>query len=77
MAGSYCHAVTGDGRLRNWRTIAVATETQGDAFETIEEFYGMVWFLADGSAERVEEARRNYRRGLQLSPGVQTEEEYP
>lgn len=69
MAGSYNHAVTDDGRLRNWRTMTIATETQGDAYETIEEFYGMVWYLAGGDAERVEEARQRYKQGLDMSPG--------
>lgn len=75
MAGSYNHAVTDDGRLRNWRTMGIATETQGDAYETIEEFYGMVWLLADGDAERVEYARQNYQLGLAMSPGRQGEHE--
>lgn len=73
MAGSYKHAVTDDGRLRNWRTMTIATETQGDAYETIEEMYGMIWFLAGGDPSRVEQARQNYKRGIQLSPGRMAE----
>lgn len=73
MAGSYNHAVTDDGRLRNWKTMTIATETQGDAYETIEEFYGMVWFLAQGDAGRVEEARRRYQEGIDMSPGREPE----
>lgn len=75
MAGSYNHAVDDQGRLRNWRTMTIATETQGDAYETIEEFYGMVWFLADGDADRVEEARRRYQEGLAMSPGREGRED--
>jgi len=75
MAGSYSHATTDSGQLRNWLTMGIATETQGDAWETIEEFYGMVWFLADGDAERVEEARQRYRDGIELSPGYQDPDE--
>lgn len=71
MAGSYAHAVTDDGRLRNPRTMSIATETQGDAYETIEEMYGMIWFLADGDPDLVEHARSNYVAGLALSPGRQ------
>jgi hypothetical protein len=79
MAGSYRHATTRDGKLRNWRTMSIATETGGDAWETIEEFYGMVWWLANqlelgadaSAAEWVESARTFYREGLQYSPGVQ------
>ena len=77
MAGSYNHAVTDAGLLRNWRTMTIATETQGDAYETIEEMYGMIWFLADGDVARVEEARRSYKTGLDLSPGHQPENERP
>lgn len=69
MAGSYNHAVDDGGRLRNGENMTIATETQGDAYETIEEFYGMVWFLANGDPARVEEARQNYEQGIELSPG--------
>jgi hypothetical protein len=72
MAGSYLHAVDDDGKLLNWKNMAmVATETGGDAYETIQEMYGMIWFLADGEAEMVESARRNYQLGLEMSPGAQ------
>jgi hypothetical protein len=74
MAGSYKHAVTGEGQLRNWRNMTIATETQGDAYETIEEMYGMIWYLAVGVADRVEEARQNYEQGIALSPGRQAED---
>jgi hypothetical protein len=70
MAGSYRHAVDDQGRLRSPRDMTIATETQGDAYETIEEFYGMVWWLADGDPSLVEEARQNYEGGLRVSPGV-------
>lgn len=73
MAGSYKHAVTNKGKLRNWKTMTIATETHCDAYETIEEMYGMIWFLANGDADCVEEARLSYKRGLSLSPGVQAE----
>jgi len=68
MAGSYRHAVDDDGRLRSPEDMSIATETQGDAFETIEEMYGMIWLLADGDPARVENARQNYRAGIALSP---------
>ena len=75
MAGSYKHAVNDEtGQLRNWRNMAaIATETQGDAYETIEEFCGMVWFLANGDPQRVEEARQKYKEGLLMSPGKEPE----
>lgn len=75
MAGSYAHAVTDDGRLRSPRTMPIATETQGDAYETIEEMYGMIWFLADGDPDLVERARSNYVAGIALSPGRQDDGE--
>ncbi len=74
MAGSYNHAVNDDGQLRNVRNMGIATETQGDAYETIEEMYGMIWWLASGNADRVEAARQNYRSGVeQFSPGREDE----
>lgn len=75
MAGSYLHATTDQGLLRNWRTMTIATETQGDAYETIEEMYGMIWFLAKGDAESVERARKRYVEGIDMSPGRQDETE--
>lgn len=93
MSGSYSHATTDEGKLRHETTMGGAIETPGDAYETIEEMYGMIWFLAnrvmrelemahgedEGSfgdgADAVEEAQQNYRKGLALSPGVETEEE--
>jgi len=69
MAGSYKHAVNDDGRLRNGRYMLIATETHGDAYETIEEFYGMVWYLAGGDPLRVEDARQHWAEGIELSPG--------
>jgi hypothetical protein len=71
MAGSYNHAVDDQGRLRNPENMTIATETQGDAYETIEEFYGMVWYLANGDPAVVEQARANYREGIEMSPGIE------
>lgn len=71
MAGSYNHAVDDAGRLRDPETMTVATETQGDAYETIEEMFGMIWYLAGGDPARVEEARQNYQAGIAASPGRQ------
>ncbi len=72
MAGSYRHAVDGEGRLRNYKTMAQsATENKGDAYETIEEMFGMIWYLSGGNVPMVEEARQNYQRGIAQSPGVE------
>ena len=77
MAGSYIHATDYRARLRNPETMSIATETQGDAYETIEELFGMVWYLADGNPHRVEEARQRYLDGIALSPGKQPSDTRP
>lgn len=51
--------------------MGIATETQGDAYETIEEMYGMIWFLAEGDLAKVEQARVQWKAGIDLSPGRQ------
>jgi hypothetical protein len=71
MAGSYSHATTDDHKLRNFLNMGIATETHGDAYETIEEMYGMIWFLAKGNKKKVEKARKKYRKGIEMSPGYQ------
>lgn len=71
MAGSYRHATTPKGKLRNPKTMIYATENVGDAYETIEEMYGMIWYLAHGEAALVEGARKNYKVGIEWSPGRQ------
>lgn len=67
MAGSYNHIVDENGALRGITLL----ENWGDMHETIEECYGMIWYLSGGNAAKVEEARRNYKRGLELAPQKQ------
>lgn len=77
MAGSYKHATTRSGNLRDAESFAQRIENPGDAYEMAEEMYGMIWFLADqafpeqpsGGTLRatVERARENYQRGLQIA----------
>jgi hypothetical protein len=75
MAGSYNHAVNEQGQLRNWHTMAqIATENQGDSYETIHEMYGMIWFLAEGDRDRVDAARTRYLSGIEMSPGIEHED---
>lgn len=75
MAGSYNHIVNEEGKLYSPDNTLV--ENLGDAYEAIEEMYGMIWYLADvyghGSdlAPIVEVARQNYKSGLKMSPGVE------
>lgn len=79
MAGSYLHAIDDDGNLDENMTMPNSgglIENLGDAYEAIEEMYGMIWVLALGiteakggdpktyPAELVEWARKNYRDGL-------------
>lgn len=86
MAGSYNHIVDEDGRLSSGETINGMLEcTSGDVVECVNEMYGMIWYLADVLAHEdrfdpilrdeyrkgfVENARRNYKVGLEASPGV-------
>lgn len=71
MAGSYDHATTKSGKLRSNETIFDMLENGGDVYEALEEMYGMIWYLAEGQAHNVEEARKNYKHGIAVSPGVQ------
>lgn len=71
MAGSYSHAVADDGQLLVNEEIVGMLENGGDWYEFAEEVYGMLWFLADGDPEAIEDARARYRDGLAMSPGVE------
>ena len=87
MAGSYRHATTAQGRFRNNETFCQMVENLGDAYETAEEMFGMIWWLADYAASElagtpedlvrlrkglVRGAEENYKVGLKLG-GVQRE----
>lgn len=64
MAGSYRHVVDDDGRLRDNEAFLVGIENLGDAYEAVEEMYGMVWWLADGDAQKVRVAEFNWDFGI-------------
>ena len=64
MAGSYKHVVDDRGLLRRPEDFADMIENLGDAYEAIEEMYGMIWLLAGGEAAKVEAALGSYRVGL-------------
>lgn len=79
MAGSYEHAVNDDGSLRDPGDLfREGVENLGDAYEVVEELYGMVWFLARqlelpmpprmSKESWVDLAKKNYSRGVELSP---------
>ena len=79
MAGSYKHCVDDQGGFTGVRLL----DDLGDAWEALEEMYGMIWYLAfehaqyagdehreAETADLVEEARQNYALGIERSPGV-------
>lgn len=85
MAGSYKHCVDEQGRFTGVNLL----DDLGDAYEALEEMYGMIWWLAyelaagkfayDGLIETeqirvVEEARQNYQTGLSYSPGIEVKD---
>ncbi len=74
MAGSYGHIIQKDGNLRSNKRVVASLETGGDVFETIEEMYGMIWYLANVHIGRekqmVDDARKNYREGLKLAKEI-------
>jgi len=71
MAGSYSHATTDDGKLRSHESFVQMVENLGDAYETVEEMYGMIWWLADGDPDKVDNALLNWNFGIsEKSPGV-------
>jgi hypothetical protein len=77
VAGSYGHIIQKDGNLRSNVAVAEILETGGDAFETIEEMYGMIWWLIGANVkwsgqekQMIVEARRNYKDGLKIAKEV-------
>lgn len=78
MAGSYGHAVADDGQLLVNEHFVEMVENLGDAYETVQQMYGMIWWLADRLAETqqadpaalVRAAADNHRHGLEQSPGT-------
>lgn len=73
MAGSYKHATTKSGKLREPFDMVRMLENGGDVWEALEEMYGMIWWLADGDSLVVESARQNYQGGIKMSPGIAKE----
>lgn len=77
MAGSYNHCVDDKGNLRTNDELVESIENLGDAFEAIEEMYGMIWWLAYNTNSmlpaklRVELARRSFAEGLILAKQTQ------
>lgn len=67
MAGSYQHCVDEQGHLLPPRELAGMLENGGDVFEAVAQMYGMIWFLAEGDAERVDQAQVRWAEGLEAS----------
>jgi hypothetical protein len=77
MAGSYGHIVQKDGNLRAPLMISNILEDGGDVVETVEEMYGMIWFLIHENVkwsgrekQMIQEARRHYQEGLKFAKEV-------
>lgn len=77
MAGSYSHATTKKGKLRNPESMQQMLDTFGDCYEAIEEMYGMIQLLAEeianeqsgAQADRaliIESVRQRYSEGIEL-----------
>jgi hypothetical protein len=71
MAGSYLHIIGDTGRFHGVRLL----DHLGDAYEALEECYGMIWLLAGGDAAKVEDARLRSKDGIALSPGIEDRED--
>lgn len=72
MAGSYNHIITDQGNLVSNERFPKMIENLGDAFEVVEEMYGMIWWLAHENPRLdpqavVEAARLSYEEGLRLA----------
>lgn len=84
MAGSYNHCVHHDNDVSaedqgKFRGVDLLDHL-GDAYEALEEMYGMIWWLAsftgsDDVKALVEVARQNYKDGLKMSPGIKLRED--
>lgn len=75
MAGSYNHIINSKGDLRDNESFVQMIENLGDAYEAVEEMFGMIWYLAHmapdagtmSPVDLVEHARQNSALGLQLA----------
>jgi len=71
---SFGHVVQKDGNLRALSIIGDMLTSKDDIVKTVEEMYGMIWFLAGKEVGRekqtVEDARKQYREGLKIAKKV-------
>ena len=84
MAGSFNHIVDIDGGLFSDMGIVAMLDTGVDVFETIEQMYGMIWYMAyaleaadayENRKDAIDEARVFYKEGLNISPTKRYKEE--
>lgn len=82
MVGSYNHCVDNDGNLLSNDRMMISgamIENLGDAYEAIEEMYGMIWYLVKDHPDpvsAVEVARINYVEGLAFAKITSGKGEY-
>lgn len=87
MAGSYNHCIDDEGNLLSNEQMMLdgaMIENLGDAYEAIEEMYGMIWWLAHmgpnapamDPADLVELARQHYAEGVGLARQTPGKEKY-
>lgn len=60
MAGSYRHITTKSGKFRGTELL----DNMGDAYEALEECFGMIQLLADFDQGRIQAAANHYEAGL-------------
>lgn len=64
MAGSWQHVVNANGTFIDNDRFPDMIENLGDAYEALEECYGMIVWLTNGDAEQINEANERYQQGL-------------
>ena len=62
MAGSWKHLLRNDGTFRGIELL----DNLGDAYEALEECYGMILWLAGGDWSVIADAEQHYRDALML-----------
>lgn len=71
MAGSYQHITDHDtGAFIGTELL----DNLGDAYEALEECYGMIWYLAGGDLTKVKEAAASYMTGLEKAPRLEDDQ---
>jgi hypothetical protein len=69
MAGSYYHITDDEGKFIGTELI----DNLGDAYEALEECYGMIMYLTGGDKDKISDAELHYKDGLRLGKSDQSE----